>query len=217
MLHRRQQVLICAFRPIGRWPVDEIAPHTVDMRFSLYAIAFAEQAREAGMRDGNVQAIGIIIADIFPVHLARPHGDAAKCLEFFKTVGRDLVFIRRHHFGHRRPAAFETNENEPAPDFHVDMDKASLVFVERWVRCAVWHTRQAAIKVIGPCMIGADQFFGAPVGAIDQSAAPMTADIGECAQDVVIAAHNNDTLADIIEGVPVACFCDIADMADHLP
>ena len=107
------------------------------MWFGFDAIAFAEQARQAGMRDGNVQAIRIIVADIFPINRTRAHGDAAKRLQFLKPIGRDLRLIRLHHFGNRRPAAFQSDKDKPAPDFHVDGHKAGLILVERRVRGAI--------------------------------------------------------------------------------
>ena len=66
-------------------------------------------------------------------------------------------------------------------------------------------------------MIGADQFLRAAAGAIDQTAAPVAADIGERAQHLVCAAHDNDALIDVIEAVPVADIRNITDMAHHLP
>ena len=187
------------------------------MRLCFYAIAFAEQAREAGMRNGYVQAIRIIVADIFPVHIARPHGDAAKRFEFLKAVRRDLGLIRGHHVRDRGAIAFKTDKYEPAPDFHIDGHKARLALVERWVRCAVGHAGQAAIKVIGPCVIGADELFRTSVRAVNQTASAVAADIGKGAQHVVIAAYDDHALADIIKAVPVARVRNVADMAYDLP
>ena len=72
------------------------------------------------MRHRNVKAIGIIVADIFPVHIARSHRDTAQRPKFFKTIGCDLMFIRRHHVGNRRAAAFQADKNKAVPDFHFD-------------------------------------------------------------------------------------------------
>ena len=164
-----------------------------------------------------MQAIGIIVADIFPVHSARSHRHTAKRPEFFKTIGRDLVFIRRHHVGNRRAAAFQTDKDKTAPDFHVDGDKARFVLVQSGVGRAVRNTRQAAIKIIGPGMIRAHKFLGASARSIDQAAAPVAADIGKGTQHLIRTAHDDDAFANIIEAMPVATVCDIADMANDLP
>ena len=128
-----------------------------------------------------------------------------------------MVFIRRHHVGDRRAAAFQADKNKTAPDFHVDGDKTCFVLIQSGVGRAVRNTGQAAIKIIGPGMIRAHKFLGASARSIDQAAAPVAADIGECTQHLIRAAHDDDAFANIIEAMPVANVWDIADMADDLP
>jgi TetR/AcrR family transcriptional regulator, transcriptional repressor of bet genes len=66
-------------------------------------------------------------------------------------------------------------------------------------------------------MIGANKLFCATTGAIDETRPAMAADIGKGAQACVYPAHNDHTLADIIDGMPVAWVCHIANMTHHLP
>ena len=81
-------------------PAMDATLKAIDMGLGFDAIAFAEKPGQSGMRDRNVETIGIIVADIFPVHRARTQGDAAEGLQFFKFVRRYLIFIGRHHLGH---------------------------------------------------------------------------------------------------------------------
>ena len=56
------------------------------------------------MSDGDVEPVGIVIADILPVHLARTQGDAAQDFQFLEAVGRHHRLVRRHLLRHRGTA-----------------------------------------------------------------------------------------------------------------
>ena len=80
--HRRQELLVGALGPVGRGRVAQRAPHLVDPRARLDAVALAEQAREARVRHVDVQPVGEVVGDVLPVHPPRPqrhapHGHAA--------------------------------------------------------------------------------------------------------------------------------------------
>jgi len=68
----RKPLLIGALGRVGRNLLDQIAFHLVDPVKRLDPVAPAEQARQAGMANWNVEAVRIIVGDGFPVERARP-------------------------------------------------------------------------------------------------------------------------------------------------
>src|SRR3546814_2767262 len=128
------------------------------MALRLDTIALAEQPGEAGMRDRNVQPVGIIVAHVLPVYLARAQRDAAQRLEFAEAIGRDHGFVRRHHRGHRSPAIIlEPYEDKAAPDLHLDRREACLTAIQRGVAGAVGYAGESPVTLVGPGVIGADR------------------------------------------------------------
>ncbi len=187
------------------------------MGFGLDTIAFAEQAGQSGVRDRDVESVGIIVANIFPVHVTRSQSDAAEGFQFFEFIRRNLIFIGRHHLGHGGSATLQPDKNETAPDFHVDGNQPCLILVQGGIGSTVRNARQAAIQIIGPRMIGAHKLFRAAARSIDKPGTAVTADIGKSTKRMVRAAHDDNALPYIIEAVPIARIRNVADMANHLP
>ena|SRR5205085_9604191 len=94
------------------------------LRFDL--VVSAEQAGEAGMADGDMKAIGIIVGDGLPVERPRSEGDPADRAEILEPVRRDLRLVGRHHRRDGRSAGFQSDENEAAPNFQRNWEKSKL-------------------------------------------------------------------------------------------
>ena len=217
MRHRGQEALIGALGDVGRGALDQLAPHAIDVALGLDAVTATEQAGEAGMRDGDVQPVRIIVGDVLPVDRARAHRDAAERAQLLEAVGVDHRLIGRHHRGDRGAAGFEAHEDEAAPDFHFDRHEAALGHVERGIVEAIGHARQPTVEIVGPGVIRADQLLGTAAVAIDQPRAAVAADVCEGAHRIVGAADDEDALAEEIERVPIARRRNVADVAHDLP
>lgn len=216
--HRRQQPLIEPLGPVRGRSVGEVTPHAIDAIFGFDAIAFAEQPRQAGVGNGDVQAVRIIVADILPVHIARAQRDAPQCAEFRETIGFDHRFIGRHHRGDRRAAVvLQPHEPEAAPLFEADGNKPRLPLVERGIARRIGNARESPVEFVGPGVIGANELLRAARRAVDQPRPAVAADIGEGAHDAVGAAHDDHAFAAIIDAVPVARRRNVALMTDDLP
>ena len=119
------------------------------------------------MGDRNMQAVGIIVADILPVHRTRAQRDAAQRAQFGKAIGRDLVDIGRHHLRHRRSAVIlQPDEQEAVEILDLDRDKSMPGPVEIAIAARHWQARQATVQTIGPGMVGTDQLSGATRGPV---------------------------------------------------
>jgi hypothetical protein len=66
-------------------------------------------------------------------------------------------------------------------------------------------------------MVGTDQPLRAAAIALHQLGAAVPADIGEGANDAVLAADHQHALAQKFERLPLARLGHVADMADNLP
>jgi len=97
MLCVRQVSLIGALRRIGGIFVAQVAFHPVDPFLRLDRVTFAEQASEAGVADGNMQMVGIVIGNGLPVEVARPERDPADRPEILEAVRRHFLLVGRHH------------------------------------------------------------------------------------------------------------------------
>ena len=209
-------MLIGALAGVARGPVDEIAPHPVDMLAGLDPVALPEQAGEAGMGDIDVQSVRIIVRNALPVHRAGTERDPADRPHLLEAMRRDLRFIRRHHRRDARPAALQPDEQEAAPILQLDRDQAESGRIEAGI-ISRSGTPITAVGAVGPGMIGAGQPLGAAGLAIDQPRAAMAADIGERAYRPVRPANDEDALAEQFERAPIAGGRDVALMADDLP
>ncbi len=215
--HLGQQVLVGPLGPVGRGAVDEVAPHAVDVLGRLDAVALAEQARETRVGHRDVQAVGVVVADVLPVDLARAQRDATEGAQVFEAVRRDHCFVRRHHLGHRGAFVAQADEHETAPDLEAHRSEPVTGLVETRVTRAVGDARERAIEIVGPGMIGAHQPFRAAAGPVDDARPAVAADVGEGADLPVPAAHDDHAFAKVVERVPVAGGGDVADVANDLP
>ena len=212
-----QQGLIGALGEVLRRPIDEIARHPVDMAPGLDPIVAAEQAREAGMGDLDVEPVRIIVGDVLPVDVARTQRDPADRLQSLEAMGGDFGVIGRHHFGDGGPAGFEADEQETAPRLQLDRDQAETLGIEPGIILSGGHADQPPVIGIGPGMIGAGQPLGAARLAVDQPRAAVAADIGEGAHHTVAAANHDHALAEQVERAPVASVWNVVGVADDLP
>ena len=174
-----QQLLIGALRRVGRFLLDQIAFHPVDMVLGLDPVVAAEQPRQARVADRDVQAVRIIVGDGLPVERARTKRDPADRPQILETIGRDLVLIRRHHLGDRRRAGLERDEQEAAPILQRDREQAELLGLQARIFVAVRNADEPPVARIAPRMIGAGQDLGAAARAVDQPRSAMAADVGE--------------------------------------
>ena len=95
------------------------------------------------MADRDVQAVGIIVGDGFPVERPGTERHAADRPQILEAVRFDLVFIRRHHFGHRWRAGLERHEQETPPIFQRDREQAKLLGLQPriFLRCGTPTSR----------------------------------------------------------------------------
>ena len=99
----------------------------------------------------------------------------------------------------------------------LDRQQAPVGEVEARIILLVRHADQPAVGGIGPAVIGAGQPPRAAAVAVDQPRAAVAADIGEGADPVVGAAHDDDAFAEKLERPPVAGRRNVAGVADDLP
>ena len=89
------------------------------------------------MRHGDVQAIGIVVADGLPVGGPGSQRHAAGGLQRFEAVGFELVGVGCHHLGHRRPTARQPYEDKALEDLQLDRRQAP--FAQTQVRIGLTH------------------------------------------------------------------------------
>jgi len=217
MRRARQEVLVGAFGNIGRGTIREHARHPVHMRRRFDRIAAAEQARKARVADRNVQRIRIIVPHILPVDLACPLHQRADRAHILQPVGRDFCLVGRHHRSHRRAAALQPHEQEAAPLLHLDGQQAVGGGIEAGIVGALGDAGQAAVGLVDPRVVRADELARAATRPVDDSRAAMAAHIVKRAHHAVRAADDDRALADPVERSPVSGRRDIAFMTDDLP
>ena len=81
---------------------------------------------------------------------------------------------------------------------------------------AVRNADETAVPPITPSVIGTGQDLGAAALPVDQARAAVPADVGECTRLAVVAADDDDALAQIVEAAPLARLGDVAVMAHDL-
>jgi len=213
----RQHRLIGALGKIGGGPLDQFARHPIDMGAGLDPVVAAEQPGESGMGDLDVEPVRIIVGDVLPIDVARPHRDPADRLERLEAVGRHFRVIGRQHLRHGWSSALEPDEQEAAPGLQLDGNEAERSGIEPRIILPLRHGEEAPVRTIGPGVIGAGQAPGAARLAIDQPRAAMAADVGEGARRAVVATNHQDALAQYLQRPPFAGLGDVAGMADDLP
>ncbi len=217
MRHGRQMALVVPLRPAARGLIDQLAPHLVDPRRGLDAVALAEQPGQAGVGDRDVQRVGIVVGDVLPVDRARPERDPPLRHQLLQPVGRELMGIGCDHLGHARAVRHEPHEHEAEADLQLDRGEAMPRRIEVAIARLERHADQPASQIVGPGMVGADQAPALAGRAIDQPGGAVAADIVEAADHAVLAADHDDAFAQIIEGVVAAGRGQVVLVADHLP
>src|SRR5690606_33840271 len=113
------------------------------------------------MGDGDVHAVGIIIADVLPIHWARAERDAAIGDELLKFERFELFRIRRHHLLHAGQALREADEDEPVGDLLIDGFEAERARIEPFEALPFRRTGEAAVELVAPSVIWADKAMAA--------------------------------------------------------
>ena len=72
------------------------------------------------MRHGDVEGVGVVVADVLPVDLARPQRDTAHGPQLFEFVRHDFVVIGRHHLRDGRTSRLQPCEHEAGVDLRLD-------------------------------------------------------------------------------------------------
>src|SRR5690348_6572302 len=81
---------------------------------------------------------------------------------------------------------------------------------------AMRNADEPPVPRVAPGMIGTCQNLRAAAGPVDQTRAPVTADVGEGADFAVVAANNEDAVAEIFERTPFTWLGHLALVADDL-
>jgi hypothetical protein len=120
-----------------------------------------------GHRD--VEAVGIIVGDVLPVHVARPQGNPAERPQRLEPIGGHLVFVGRHHLGDRGTGGFEPDEEKTVPSLKLDRYEPELRQDHPWIVALVRDSDQPSVEAVGPGVIGAGQAFRAARAAAHQA------------------------------------------------
>ena len=170
------------------------------------------------MRHGDVQAVGVVVADVLPVHLPRPQRHSSLRDELLHTIERHFVRVGRGHLAHAGEAGLEPHENEPHEYFEIEGSETVTGSIESRERLPVGHSDQAAVECVGPGVVRTGNAAPAmALRAIEQPRRPVTTDVVECAHLAIVAAKNDNRLAEEFERMEVAGTRHIARVADHLP
>src|SRR5258706_11543603 len=113
------------------------------------------------MGDRDVHAIGIIVADILPVHRAWAKRDAPVGNEVFEFAGGEFIGVGRRHVRDARQAAFEAHEDEAVGDFLIDGLEAESLRIEAFEALPFRRPGEGAVELIAPGVIGADEALSA--------------------------------------------------------
>ncbi len=129
------------------------------------------------MADRDMQPVRIIVGNRLPVEMPRTDRDPAQDAQIPKSIGGDLLLIRRHHLGDRRRSRLERHEQETVPILQRHREEAQLVRLQAWIFVAVRDPDQPAVPGIAPRMIGTGKDFGAAAVSIDDPRAAVTAHV----------------------------------------
>jgi len=126
------------------------------------------------------------------------------------------MLVGRHHLVDRRSSGFEHNEQEPAPGLERNGEEAHLLSLQSGIFLAMRDADQSPVAGIAPRMIGAGQYFRTAGFAVDEPRSAVPADVGECTDLAIVAADDDDALAEIFDGPPFARLSDFALVANDL-
>jgi hypothetical protein len=119
------------------------------------------------MSHGDVQAIGIVVADGLPVDGPGSKRHAAGGLERFEVVGFEFVGVGCHHLGQPGPAGLQPYEDEALE--HLQLDRRQAPFVQAQVRISLaqGYADEPAFQVVGPGVVGTDDAAALAGGSIE--------------------------------------------------
>ena len=183
-------------------------------------------AHEAGVSDGDVVALEIIVDVDLPVAIddvvAALDGLQAFELEAAGLFG-NFAEIGRERLG----VLIEIDEDELLPDFERQRDHAHGAAVEELDAFNIRRADQTAIERVGPAMIAATKdIFAAAV--LRDGAGAVAADVAEGAERAFFVPHNDDRFTSDIDGeegfrIGDGAFCAVllpaenVESADELP
>ena len=76
------------------------------------------------MRHGDMQAIGVVVADGLPVDGPGSEHHAVGGLQRFEPVGFEFVGVGSHHLGNAGPAALQSHEDEALE--HLQLNRSPM-------------------------------------------------------------------------------------------
>src|SRR6267378_3737604 len=166
-----------------------------DFRAVLRVIDFAQQA---GMRDGNVIALEVVIYVNFPVAIDEVVAAFGK-LQSLELEASRLLGNLAEVGGKWLSIGVEIHEDELAPSFAAKRHHAHGAAVEEFNSLDVRRSNQATVQCVGPAVVLAAQNILAAAAQGDGSRA-MTANVAEGAERTFFVANDNDRFADEIGG-----------------
>src|SRR5689334_18544786 len=163
------------------------------VRAVLRVINFLHQA---GMRDGDVVALEVIVDVNLPVAI----DDVVAALGRFQAVELEAARLLGDFSqidGEWLRLKIEIDENELAPGFAAQRHHAHSAAIEKLDAIDVRSANEAAVESVGPAVVLAAQDIFAAAAERDRARA-MAAHVAEGAQLALLVAHDDDRLADNI-------------------
>src|SRR5580704_15119801 len=195
-----------------------MAPHLIHPQLGLDSVGLSEQAREAGMRDGNVHRVRVVVRHVLPVDVAHAHRYPPKRLEFLQSIAGQFLLIRRQHFSDAWQARLQPDKYESLVDF--ELERLQRVVLGRKLDkfLAMRHGRERAVEIVGPGMVGADDSAGTMSGsAVEKPRGSMAADVEERLDAVVAPANGDYGFAEEFQRMVIARVRNVVQMTNDLP
>jgi len=180
--------------------------------------AVFDDAAEAFVGVGNVvAAVEIVVHIDLPIALQRVDttveefkfpAELKRCNEFGNFAEKILE---------RTGFAVEIDVDEIFPSVDGDRDESVFGAIEIADAVKFDHTFERAVVTVGPSVIGAAEILGAALRLGDDGGGVMAADVIKGAEQVVVAARNDDGLAGEIGGEEITFARDLVQAAGDLP
>ncbi len=122
-----------------------------------------------------------------------------------------------HCVAHRRWVAGEADEDEAEQDLHLDRLEAVRRAVKAGEAVARRHAEQAALVVVRPAVVRADDRARAVAAVVEQPRAAVPADVVEGADLPLAVPQHDDAVGAEVEGDEVARVRDRTHVAADLP
>ncbi len=117
------------------------------------------------MADGDVQAVGVVVADVLPVHGPRPQRHPPLRNQLLEAVGLQLGGVGPHHLGDAGQAGFQPHEDEAEEDLQLQRRQAVAIEVEVLESLPARRRLQGAVQPVAPGVVGADHAMAAVAAA----------------------------------------------------